>query len=135
MSGRFQIAIHILTLLDKADGKLLSSQFIAGSLNANPALVRKELSNLNKFGFVNSREGQGGGYSLGKRAADITLADVFRTVQTGSVLGSTKNQPNPACSVGKQINQNISKFYDEIDNVVIGTLANTTLANFSSRFN
>jgi DNA-binding IscR family transcriptional regulator len=58
MSGRFQVAIHILTLLRSADSALLPSDDIAGSLNVNPVLIRKELSQLQRAGLVISKQGQ-----------------------------------------------------------------------------
>jgi Rrf2 family protein len=134
LNARYQIAIHILTLLDKAEGELLSSDFIAGSLNTNPALVRKEISNLRNFGLIDSKEGKGGGYLLGKKATDITLADIYQTVKTGPVLGTSKNEPNPACSVGRQINKNIHKLYVDIDTEVLKKLKQTTLRDFTAQF-
>ncbi len=49
-NARFQISVHILTLLAKAEGEALSSELIAGSININPVLVRKEISVLRKAG-------------------------------------------------------------------------------------
>ena len=68
MNGRFPIAVHILTLLSKSEGELLSSDYIAGSININPALARKEISNLRNHDLITSKEGKSGGYSLGKPA-------------------------------------------------------------------
>ena len=48
ISGKFAISIHILTLLAKFPDDYLSSEFIASSINLNPVLVRKEISNLKK---------------------------------------------------------------------------------------
>src|SRR5258708_23065563 len=103
MNGRFPIAVHILTLLSKAGDELLSSDYIAGSININPALARKEISNLRNYGLIISKEGKNGGYSLGKPARQINLADVFMSVKNQPVLGTAKNTPNPDCPVGKQI--------------------------------
>jgi DNA-binding IscR family transcriptional regulator len=66
MNGQFQIAVHILTLLSKQPDELLSSDYIAGSININPVLVRKEISNLRKYGLIDSKEGKAGGYTLKK---------------------------------------------------------------------
>lgn len=134
MNARFQIAIHILTLLDHARGELLQSDYIAGSLNTNPALVRKEISNLRNHGLIESKEGKGGGYMLGKPAANITLAEVYKTLKIESVLGTSKNEPNPECPVGRQINQNISRLYLDVDDAVITKLKSITLAQFSRQF-
>ena len=134
MNARFQIAIHILTLLDKANGELISSEYIAGSLNSNPALVRKEISNLRNYGLINSKEGNGGGYMLSKASAKITLADVYQTIKTTAILGTSKNQPNPDCMVGRHISQNINKLYAGVDEVVLAKLSTINLAKFSGDF-
>jgi Rrf2 family protein len=134
MNARFQIAIHILTLLSKAGNELLSSEYIAGSLNTNPALVRKEISNLRNHGLIDSKEGKNGGYALARKADKITLDQVLKTVKTGAVFGKSKNQPNPDCPVGKQISQNISKLYDNINDAVLSRLNKISLADFSRRF-
>lgn len=60
MTGRFAISMHILTLLAKANGEWLPSDLLAGSININPVLVRKELINLRNKGLVVSREGKYG---------------------------------------------------------------------------
>lgn len=135
MNARFQIAIHILTLLENSKGEVLSSDYIAGSLNANPALVRKEISNLRNHGLIDSKEGKGGGYTLGLPADKITLGHIFRTVKKVSVLGTSKNQPNPKCPIGRQISGNINKLYEEVDQAVLTKLDGTTLATFAKGFN
>ena len=134
MNGRFPIAIHILTLLDKANGELCSSELIAGSININPALARKEISNLRNHDLIISKEGKNGGYVLAKAAKQITLADVYSAVKEHPVLGVAKNTPNPNCPVGKQINKNINTLYADLDEVLLKKLNTTTLADFSDQF-
>jgi len=135
MNGRYPIALHILTLLAKTDQELLSSEYIAGSININPALARKEISNLRKHSFIESKEGKGGGYSLAMPASQITLADIYRAVKDSHVLGVAKNTPNPDCPIGKQINQNIEQLYNELDTAFIVKLETKTLEDFSNQFN
>ncbi len=134
MNGRFQIAMHILTLLDKADGQLLSSEYIAGSINANPALIRKELGNLRKDGLILSKEGKAGGYSLGKPAHTIKLSDIYESLKQQSILGQARNMPNPACIVGRQINTHLNNLYTEMDNALLKKLGSLSLADFSKQF-
>ncbi|MDB5145040.1 MAG: Rrf2 family transcriptional regulator [Mucilaginibacter sp.] len=134
MNGQFQIAMHILTLLTKQPDELLSSGYIAGSININPVLVRKEISNLRSYGLIDSKEGKDGGYTLGRPAQKITLADVYKAVKNQSALGQAKNMPNPACPVGKQINGHLNALAYEVDNSIINKLSQTTLAAFSDQF-
>ena len=133
-NGRFSISLHILTLLDQAKGEVLTSDYIAGSININPVLVRKEIANLRKHGFVESKEGKGGGALLAKSAALINLGEVYRSVKHKSVLGESKNEPNPACRVGRQIGAHLEDLYSAAENALISNLATQTLADFSKKF-
>jgi Rrf2 family protein len=134
MNGRFPIALHIMTLLCSAEG-LLSSEYMAGSINVNSVLVRKELSNLIKNKLVSSQQGKNGGYTLARPAAQITLAEIYETVKPETVLGQAKNQPNPACPIGKQINQHITELYADVDKALMQKLGSITLLAFVTKFN
>jgi Rrf2 family protein len=134
MNGRFQIATHILTLLCDAEGDVLSSDYIAGSVNVNPVLVRKELSNLIKHGLVASKEGKSGGYELAKHATQITMANVYQAIQTKPVLGKARNTPNPKCPVGKQINRHLNQLNEEMDQLIVTQLGQQSLAAFTQSF-
>jgi len=133
-NGRFSISLHILTLLEMLSDELLTSDYIAGSININPVLVRKEISNLKKHGLVESKEGKTGGYALAKPARQIKLSDVYQAVRQTPLLGAAKNSPNPACRVGKQINKHLDALYAEAEDEVVKKLGKTTLADFSKRF-
>lgn len=134
-NARFQISVHILTLLAKAEGEPMSSEIIAASININPALVRKEISILRRAGMVQSKEGKNGGCFLAKNAQNILLSDVYEAVkQDSAILGKSKNIPNPACPVGRQINQHIAGIYDIADNAILESLGQITLATFSNQF-
>ena len=133
-NSRFPISLHILTLLEDAKGSLVSSEYLAGSININPVLVRKEIMNLRKHGFVDSKEGKGGGSFLAKDAVDINLGEVYMAVKNMSILGQSKNEPNPRCPIGKQINQHLNTLYSDAEKALIANLAKQTLADFASKF-
>lgn len=131
---RFVISMHILVLLSKFPDELLSSDYLAGSMNINPVLVRKELSNLRKHNIVISKEGKNGGCMLARPANEIFISDVYKIVSTHSILGNELASPNPKCPVGKQINEHLYDLNKEAENIMISRLANQTLADFSNRF-
>lgn len=133
-NGRFAISTHILTLLASAKGEVLSSEFIAGSVNINPVLIRKEIINLRKYGLVASKEGKNGGSYLNKPAKDIRMSDVYEAVRQASVLGQTKNRPNPKCPVGRQINDHLEDLYQKADQAILRDLDTITLEEFCGKF-
>ncbi|MFT3826658.1 MAG: Rrf2 family transcriptional regulator [Chitinophagaceae bacterium] len=130
---RFATSIHILTLLAMYPDELLSSEFIASSININPVLVRKEIIQLRKKGWIDSKEGKGGGNSLALPAKEILLSDIYLLVRQSAVLGRS-NDPNPKCKVGRQINKHIDNLYEEAEEALIRKLAKTSVADFVKQF-
>ena len=132
-NAKFATALHILALLDYSKEEKLSSEYIAGSINLNPALVRKEISHLKKLGFISSREGNGGGYTLGRPSAQIFLSEIYQAVRQAPLLGR-KNSPNPACTVGRQINTHLDKLYTDAELSLTEKLGKQTLKEFTRNF-
>ncbi|MBE8727079.1 RrF2 family transcriptional regulator [Flavobacterium hungaricum] len=134
ISGKFAITVHILTLLNKFPNDYLSSEFIAGSMNLNPVLVRKEIANLKAHHIVESKEGKNGGTKLAVNASNLSLKEIFEMTFESIGLGFAKNQPNPDCPVGKKINQNLEALYSEMNKNVSAQLENISLEDFSNQF-
>ena len=60
-NSQFSMAVHILTLLANAEGENVKSGLIAASVNTNPVVIRRVLSQLNQAGLVASQTGAFGG--------------------------------------------------------------------------
>jgi DNA-binding IscR family transcriptional regulator len=134
ISGKFAITTHILTLLTKFPNDYLSSEFIAGSINLNPVLVRKEIANLKTHHIVESKEGKNGGTKLAIDPSKISLKAIFEMTFENINLGYAKNQPNPDCPVGKKINQNLSALYAEMNEKLSLQLEDISLEDFANQF-
>lgn len=134
ISGKFAITLHILTLLSKFPEEYLSSEFLAGSMNINPVLVRKEIANLKKHKIVESREGKYGGTRLCRPAKEINLKDIFCLTFESVSFGYSKNTPNPDCPVGKKINQNLEALYKDINKDISSKLSAVSLLDFTNGF-
>ncbi len=131
---RFATAIHILTLLATYPEEWLSSDYIAGSININPVVVRKELLVLNKAGLIISKKGKEGGVQLAKPGNQILLSDIYNAVKNTEVLGKRNQHTNPKCPIGKQINNKLKDLYLETDMLLYNALAQKTLAGFCRTF-
>jgi Rrf2 family protein len=104
ISSRFAVAVHILALLETGRGQPLTSGYMAGSVNTNPAVVRRILSLLARAGLTQARMGAGGGTLLARPAEAITLKDVYRAVECeGRLFALHHEKPNPKCPVGRNI--------------------------------
>lgn len=131
---RFATLIHILTLLSKYKGTWLNSDFIAGSIQINPVMVRKELAVLQQEGWVVSKKGKEGGTMLKKSDEEIKLSDIFMLVKNSNVLGKKNVIKDTKCPVGKQINRKLEAIFDEADNIIFQSLEHKTLKSFADNF-
>ena len=105
ISSRFTIAIHIFACINhfQKDYKL-TSDFLAGSVNVNPVVIRRLLQQLKAAGLIRVTRGSGGA-SMAKPPEEITLLDIYRAVECvehGELFHFHEN-PNQACPVGRNI--------------------------------
>ena len=131
---RFATAIHIMTLLARDPQEWLTSDWIAGSINVNPVIVRKELGNLKKAALVESRQGKDGGVRIAKNPEEINVAEIYEAVRNSEILGKKNQHPNPLCAVGKDINKNLNTLFSETDSLVQQFLSGKKLSDFTSQF-
>ena len=133
--SKFAIITHITTFLAKYNDEWISSSHLARSININPVLVRKELALLKSRNLIESKEGKNGGVRLSKKASKITLSDIFELVKGDDyIFGYSKNKGNPDCPIGSQMNKNLSKLYEELDELVNDKLTKITLEEFKNQF-
>ena len=132
MNTRFAVAVHILTLLESNDGKPATSEWIAGSVDTNPALIRRQLVELAKAGLTRSQMGPGGGALLARSAESITLADVYRAINQDAELLPIHASPNLACPVGRTIQALLEDRFEAAERALEDALGRTTIADLLS---
>ncbi len=132
--GQFPLLLHLLVLLHRSKGTYLSSSYLAGSVRIHPVLVRNALILLKEKNWIITKEGKGGGATLADLHEEIYLSEIYDLVKSSALLGQQKNQPNPLCAVGKQINQHMDVLYESAELVLKNHLSNYTLAGFSAQF-
>lgn len=131
MNTRFSVATHILTFLESQQGSPASSELIASSVNTNPTLIRRLLSQLAKAGLTTSLMGSGGGALLARPGSSITLLDVHRAIDEEFVAFPLHQQPNPLCPVGRNINKVLSRRLGEVQTAMEHELSRTTIADLA----
>ncbi|MBI5070965.1 MAG: Rrf2 family transcriptional regulator [Deltaproteobacteria bacterium] len=129
-NSRFTVAIHVLTLLaHEAGGEPVTSEYIAGSVNTNPVVIRRLLALLRQAKLVRSQGGPGGGWQLTQPARAITLRDVYRAVQGDQLFPMHAGAPNPRCPVGAGIQAALGAPYAEARLALERQLGRTTVAD------
>ncbi|MFC7680373.1 Rrf2 family transcriptional regulator [Paenibacillus sp. GCM10028914] len=104
ISSRFTIAVHTLSLISMSKDAHCTSEWIAGSVNTNPVIIRNVLGKLKRAGLVKVRAGAGGAYLI-KELEEISLLDIYRAVEVveEGELFHFHDAPNPECPVGANI--------------------------------
>jgi Rrf2 family protein len=85
MNSEFTIAVHSLVLLAYHPERMASSDYIASNVSTHPARVRKVIGFLRKEGYVTSKEGIGGGFTLNCNPEQVTLGEIYRLISAGSL--------------------------------------------------
>ncbi len=131
MNTRFAVAVHILTLLHTQQGEPATSEYIASSVNTNPSLIRRLLSQLARAGLTASQMGTGGGALLAKPANAITLLDVYRAMDEDAELLPLHQSPNPKCPVGRRIHEVLETRVHAAERALGDELSRTTIADLT----
>lgn len=127
-SSRLTIATHILLCIEvfKDDYKV-TSNFLAGSINVNPVIVRNVLGLLSSAEIVEIKAGIGGA-SLAKSPDEITLLDIFKAVEKEESLFHFHENPNPRCPVGRNVHNVMDSKLDNIQYAMENELSKITLS-------
>lgn len=106
ISSRFTIAVHIFTCIEVfGKNRKITSEFLSGSINVNPVVIRRLLLQLKAAGLLTVSRGALGGASLTRPSDQITLLDIYNAVECveSGELFHFHEHPNPECLVGGNI--------------------------------
>jgi Rrf2 family protein len=128
-NSQFSMAVHVMTLLARAGDENMKSEEIAASVNTNPVVIRRLLSQLNHADLVVSQTGAFGGTRLARDPEKISLCEVYKAVSCGEVFALHAKAPNQDCPVGRHIETVLCDLQKEIDKAVGDKLGQFTLAS------
>lgn len=134
ISTRFTIAVHaLLCVMHFSSAEKVTSNFIAGSVGANPVVIRRTIGQLRDAGIVRVEPGVGG-TALARAAGEITLLDVYRAVESvGDHLFDFHANPNPDCPVGGNVHAVLDEELAAAQAALEGRLSQTSLADLDDR--
>lgn len=134
ISSRFTIAMHMLACMDTfKDEYKITSDFLAASINVNPVIIRKILSQLKDAGLIEVKRGPGGA-SIAKSLDEITFFDVYQSVDCieNNMLFHFHENPSPNCPVGRNIHHILDDKLLRIQAAMEQELKSITLADMAS---
>lgn len=129
ISSRFTLAVHILICIDTfKDEYKVTSDFLAGSTNINPVMVRRLLGQLKKACIIDVMRGTGGAV-ITKPLNEISFLDIYKAVEcvdNGELFHFHENS-NPNCPVGRNIHNILDEKLMRVQMALERELASITL--------
>jgi DNA-binding IscR family transcriptional regulator len=134
ISSRFTVALHIFTCVEVfKDEYKVTSDFLAGSINTNPVIIRKILTQLKNAGLIEVARGTGG-ITVTKPLNEITFYDVYEAiepVENGDLFRFHEN-PNPECPVGRNIHKLLDQKLQSIQGAMEDEMKRYTIDDLRS---
>lgn len=130
ISSRFTLAVHILTCIAVIKDTKVTSNFLAGSTNTNPVIVRKILGQLKNASLVEVVRGTGGAF-LAKPPEDISFLDIYQAVECverGELFHFHEN-PNEKCPIGRNIHNVLDDKLEQVQRAMERELASISMAD------
>ena len=116
ISSLFTIAIHIFSCID-VFGKdyKITSDFLASSVNVNPVIIRRLLTQLKAAGLITVARGTGG-TAIAKPLDEITFYDVYLAVECveDNKLFHFHDNPSTSCPVGRNIHKGLDEELERV---------------------
>jgi Rrf2 family protein len=128
-NSKFAVAIHIMTGLAHRRGELVTSQELASSVNTNPVVIRRILSQLHKGGLITAQSGKTGGAALARPAADITLFDIYKVIEGGDLFAIPDKPENKACMVACNMKRLLGSVFSKTESAIEKSLKTVKLSD------
>lgn len=128
MNSEFTVAVHCLALLAYLPERKASSDLIARNVATNPTRIRKIMGALREQGYVRTKEGIGGGYILNCDPHAVTLAEVYRTMSSGTLKPHwSSGNPEEECLISANMQPVMDYFFREAEQHYEAYLEQNTL--------
>ncbi|WP_299309973.1 Rrf2 family transcriptional regulator [uncultured Croceicoccus sp.] len=131
--SRLSGVLHVLLHMAEMDGPV-TSESMATIMRSNPATMRRTMAGLRKAGFVRSDKGHGGGWSIERPLSEITLRDIYISLDSPELFAMGNRTDAPGCLVEESVNAALGSAYDKARTVLLDRFASVTLSQLSDDF-
>ncbi len=126
-SSKFSDILHVILHMANSDTPV-TSETLAKAMRTNPVVVRRVMAGLREQGFVNSEKGHGGGWSLSCDLKKVTLFDVYKAVESPTLLAIANRNETAECQIEKAVNTATQNAFDEAETLLLKKFQSVTLA-------
>lgn len=129
VNTRFATGVHAMVLLAAEPNSLHTSEAIAARLETNPVVVRRVFSMLHHAGLVDSHKGPSGGSKLSRPPKQISLADIYKALDTGDLFHTAAFTGEDATQTAGALQQ----VFKGIERALRDELSKTSLAQITKK--
>lgn len=131
--SRLSGALHVLLHMAEHEGPI-TSEMLAPAMQTNPVVIRRIMAGLRERGFVQSGKGHGGGWTLARGLAEITLRDVYDALGSPALLAIGNRAQAPDCLVEQAVNAALADSFQEVEAILLARFSNVTLEMLRADF-
>jgi Rrf2 family protein len=131
--SRLSGVLHVLLHMAEQSGPA-TSETLAKAMSTNPVVIRRIMAGLREQGYVRSEKGHGGGWTLARDLAEITLRDIYDALGRPSLLAMGNRTEAPGCLVEQAVNTALDKAFHDAEALLLSRLGEVTLATLSADF-
>ena len=125
--------LHVLLHMAESGAPMTSGK-LAVYMDTNPVVVRRTMAGLREAGLVRSGKGHGGGWTIARGLASITLGEVYAALGSPALLAIGNRNENPNCLVERAVNKALGETLREAEATIVARLGAVTLADIAADF-
>ncbi|MEM8572698.1 MAG: Rrf2 family transcriptional regulator [Pseudomonadota bacterium] len=130
---RLSRTLHVL--IHMADqNEPLTSEAIGQMLGTQGPGVRRMMGGLREHGIVLSTKGHGGGWTLMRPLAEITMLDIYEALGEPALFALGPASDNPTCLVEKAVDARLGQAFERAAALLRAELQGTSLADITDDF-
>ncbi len=133
VNQQFATAVHVLTALACNKKELMNSDSLATSVNTNPVVIRRLLSQLTKAKLVATVRGKSGGVKLAKEPGHISLKDIYLALSPTESIAPRTKSPHKECAVSCAMHSIMTNVADGTQKAMLKYLETQRLSDLSKK--
>lgn len=131
--SRLSGVLHVLLHMAEHNGPV-TSEALARAMCTNPVVIRRIMAGLRDQGYLRSEKGHGGGWTIARNLAEVTLRDVYVALGSPEILAMGNRTEAPGCLVEQAVNAALGEAFDEAESLLLQRFGEVTLAALSADF-
>jgi Rrf2 family protein len=132
-NSQLAASLHALIHMAEHDAPMTSEE-LALCFDTNPVVVRRTMAGLREAGIVASGGGRGGGWTLKRLPADISLLDVYRGLGEPTLFHVGPREASSPCLIDHAVVDTMAPAFDEAEALLLKRLASITLADIAAEY-